>query len=126
MNRKAVGDLGETAVCRWLEQNGHTIRCRNFRIRGGEIDIIAERGGVLCFVEVRARRVGALASGDETVDPAKQARIIRAAYRYIEQQEIDEDAWTIRYDIASVELWQGAVISIDYLENAFDESDFSL
>ena len=68
MNRKAIGDLGETAVCRYLEQRGYTIRDRNFRIR----------------------------------------------------------AWYIRYDIAAAEYWQGEIISIDYLENAFDESDFSL
>ena len=126
MNRRAVGDLGETAVCRYLEERGYTIRDRNFCVRGGEIDIVAEQGEDLCFVEVKSRRVGSQESGDEAVDTAKQHRIIRAAYRYCEKREIDEDAWYIRYDIAVVNLWQGAVVDIDYLENAFDESDFSL
>ncbi len=126
MNRKAIGDLGETAVCRYLEQRGYIIRDRNFRIRGGEIDIVAEKGEDLCFVEVKTRSVGSPESGDEAVTVAKQRRIIRTAYRYCERKEIDEEAWYIRYDIAAAEYWQGEIISIDYLENAFDESDFSL
>ena len=126
MKPKTVGDLGETAVCRYLEQRGYTIRDRNFRIRGGEIDIVAESGEDLCFVEVKTRRVGSQEYGDEAVDERKQRRIIRAAYAYCERRNIDEEQWYIRYDIASVEIWQGEILSIDYLENAFDESDFSL
>ena len=126
MKPKITGDLGETAVCRYLEEHGYSIRDRNFRIRGGEIDIVAERGEELCFVEVKARRIGSQESGDEAVDRNKQRRIIRTAYQYCEKREIDEEAWYIRYDIAVVNMWQGIVCDIDYLENAFDESDFSL
>ncbi len=126
MNRRAIGTIGESAVCRYLEERGYTIRDRNFTVRGGELDIIAEKGEDLCFVEVKSRRAGSQESGDEAVDTAKQHRIIRTAYRYIEKYDIDETAWYIRYDIAVVTMWQGEVIDIDYLENAFDESDFSL
>ena len=126
MTPKAVGDLGEAAVCQYLEQRGYTIRDRNFRIRGGEIDIIAEKGEELCFVEVKTRRIGSPESGDEAVNTAKQHRIIRAAYSYCEQRDIDESAWYIRYDIAVAGFRQGGITDIDYLENAFDESDFSL
>ena len=125
MKSKTIGDLGENAVCRYLAQNGYTIRTRNFRIRGGEIDIVASRGEELCFVEVKTRRAGSPYTGDEAVDDRKQQRIIRAAYAYCQQYGIDEEAWYIRYDIACADYWQGEILSIDYLENAFDESDFS-
>ena len=126
MTAKETGDIGETAVCRYLESHGYTVRERNFRICGGEIDIIAEKGEDLCFVEVKTRRIGSQESGDEAVTEVKMRRIIRAARQYCENYDIDETAWYIQYDIAEVSMWQGEVIEIDYLENAFDESDFSL
>ena len=55
--------MGESAVCRYLMQQGYTIRKRNYRIRGGEIDIIAQKGEILAFVEVKTRYVS------ETVSP---------------------------------------------------------
>ena len=125
MNTRAIGNIGECAVCRYLEEQGYTIRDRNFCVRGGEIDIVAEKGEYLCFVEVKTRSVGSWETGDEAVTRIKMDRIIRTAYHYLEKREIDANDWYIRYDIASVELWQGVVVSIDYLEAAFDESDFS-
>lgn len=122
MKPTEIGKLGETAVCRYLEEQGYTVRTRNFRIRGGEIDIVASRGEELCFVEVKSRRIGTMDPGDEAVDRAKQRRIIRTAYRYLERENISDSDWYIRYDIAVVNLWQGVVMDIDYLECAFDES----
>lgn len=121
-----IGKLGESAVCRYLEEQGYTIRDRNFRIRGGEIDIVAARGEELCIVEVKTRRIGTMDPGDEAVDLRKQRRLIRACYRYLEKRGIDESQWYIRYDIAVVSMWHGSITDIDYLENAFDESDYSI
>ena len=126
MNRKAIGDLGEIAVCEYLKQNGYTIRDRNFHARCGEIDIIAVNDDVMCFVEVKTRRLDSWETGDEAVGRTKQNRIIRTAYRYIEKHDLHDEDWCFRYDIASVSYWQDTVTDIDYLENAFDESDFSL
>lgn len=126
MKPTEIGTCGEAAVCRYLEERGYTIRDRNFRIRGGEIDIVAVCGEALCIVEVKTRRIGTMESGVEAVDRRKQQRLIRACYRYIEKRGIDESQWNIRYDIAVVNMWQGRIIDIDYLENAFDESDYSI
>ncbi len=124
MKTTEKGKMGEDAVCRYLEARGYTIRDRNFRIHGGELDIVASRNDELCFVEVKTRRAGSQEHGDEAVDSRKQRLIIRAAYAYCEQLGIAEEEWYIRYDIASVTVWQGREADIDYLENAFDESDF--
>lgn len=125
MKTTKIGNLGESAVCRYLEARGYKILDRNYRIRGGELDIVAEHCDELCFVEVKTRRIGSMGSGDEAVDRRKQERIIRTAYRWCETHEIDETRYIIRYDIAVVDLLNGVVMDIDYLENAFDESGFS-
>ncbi len=124
MKPAQIGKMGEDAVCRYLVQRGYRIRSRNYRIRGGEIDIVAEKGRELCFVEVKTRRMGSMESGAQAVDRRKQRLIIRAAYIYCQAMDIDENAWFIRYDIAQVLTWQNTVVDIDYLESAFDETDF--
>ena len=66
-----IGRLGETAVCRQLEQQGYSIVRRNFCVRGGEIDIIAENGEYLAFVEVKTRKPNSLTSGFDDVTAKK-------------------------------------------------------
>ena len=125
MTTHEAGALGETAVAYYLEALGYEIVCRNFRIRGGEIDIIAKREETLCFVEVKTRRLGAMVSGLEAVDRRKQSLIIRAVHAFCEKYQIAEEDWYFRYDIAEVTTWNDRIIDIDYLESAFDESEFS-
>lgn len=120
-----TGNLGEEAVCRYLAGQGWEILARNFRISGGEIDIIARKGEDIAFVEVKTRMPGAMESGFDAVGKAKQRRIIRAGYRFCEKYDIGETDYYFRYDIAEVICLNGRILNIDYLENAFDESDFS-
>lgn len=124
MTPAEIGKMGETAVCRYLEAQGYIIRNRNFRVRGGEIDIVAEKGEELCFVEVKTRKLDSMVGGMESVDVRKQKLLIRAAYAYCQSMDIDENAWFIRYDIAEVTTWHDSIVNIDYLESAFDETDF--
>ncbi len=116
--------MGELAVGYYLEYLGYQILDRNFRIRGGEIDLIAAKQDTLCFVEVKTRKKNAPESGAEAVNARKQRLVIRAAYYYLEQKQLSEEDWYIRYDIAEVVTCCGRIIDINYLENAFDETDF--
>ena len=59
--RKA-GNIGEDAVCGFLVRHGYEIIKRNFTVRGGEIDIIAEKADIIAFVEVKTREHGSLTS----------------------------------------------------------------
>lgn len=52
-----MGRRGETAVCSYLMERGYKILTRNYRIRGGEIDIIAQKEEILAFVEVKTRKI---------------------------------------------------------------------
>ncbi|MBX3704274.1 MAG: YraN family protein [Steroidobacteraceae bacterium] len=62
-----------------LEHSGYRILRRNFRARGGEIDLVAEDGGTLAIVEVRYRAGGRFGGGADSITAGKQRRIVRAA-----------------------------------------------
>ena len=115
------GKAGEQYVCEYLMNSGWNIAARNYRIRGGEIDIAAEKGDVLAFVEVKTRRAGTLSDGAEAVTHGKQSRIIKTAGRYL--AEHPTDAGTIRFDTAFVTVAaedEPRVLGMEYIENAFD------
>lgn len=119
-NKRAIGQMGEEAVCRFLEQKGAEIICRNYTIRGGEIDIIARQSDILLFVEVKTRRPNALQSGAAAVDYKKQQRMIRTAEQYLLTHE--DALMQTRFDVAEVEYSGSFVRRIHYLEGAFDAS----
>jgi len=75
--RRARGDAAEERACRHLDRSGLTIVERNFRTRGGEIDIIAARRHTLIFVEVKAR--ANLDDAAEAVTERQKQRIVAAA-----------------------------------------------
>ena len=75
-------------------------------------------------MEVKTRKLNAAESGAEAVNHRKQQLIIRTAYRYLEMHDISEEDWYFRYDIAEVMTLHDRIVDINYLENAFDETDF--
>ena len=79
---RTAGTLGEDEAVRVLKKMGYKIIKRNFTVRGGEIDIIANDGEYTCFIEVRMRKSNSYGSPAETIDERKQRRIIRAAQLY--------------------------------------------
>jgi putative endonuclease len=91
---------------------------RNFRARGGEIDIIARDGNVLAFVEVRFREEDGHGLPEESVGSAKRKRIAAAARAYL--STIPPDSWReARFDVAAVD-GSGAAPVIRYYPAAFD------
>ena len=115
------GTAGENAVCEYLTKRGWKIAARNFRVRGGEIDIVAEKGDVLAFVEVKTRKFGSLSDGADAIDKTKRKCLIRAADRYIEKNTVS--AKTIRFDAALVTVTteeMPRVLETQYIEDAFD------
>jgi putative endonuclease len=81
--RFSEGTVGEAAAARYLTERGYHVLERNFRCRGGEIDLIALDGGTLVFIEVKLRRTLARGSPLEAVTPLKQARVRKAAQQYL-------------------------------------------
>ena len=119
-NKRDIGNLGEDAVCDYLRRTGAEILCRNFTVRGGEIDIIARQGELLLFVEVKTRRLNALQSGAAAVTPRTQQHLICAAEQYLLRYPCDLQP---RFDVAEVTYSGSFVRHIEYLAGAFDASD---
>ena len=116
--RAAAGRDAESLVCDQIEKQGMRVVARNFRGRGGEIDIVARDGDVLVFVEVRFREEGDFGAPEETVTPVKRRRIASAARAYL--STISPADWKdARFDVAAVE-GSGKAAAIRYYRNAFD------
>ncbi|MCI8336754.1 MAG: YraN family protein [Peptococcaceae bacterium] len=84
-NNKKTGNHGEDIAAAALEEQGYTIVARNYRKRYGEIDIIAQKGKTLYFVEVKTRKDAAYGNPLESVTPGKQRKIYRVAEAYLQE-----------------------------------------
>ncbi|WP_301100738.1 YraN family protein [Propionivibrio sp.] len=85
VSRKASdgGKLAEDLSARFLEQRGLAVLTRNFRCRGGEIDLVCRDGKAIVFVEVRLRRNDDYGGAAASITARKQRRIILAAKLYL-------------------------------------------
>lgn len=112
--RNQVGTIGEERVCAHLRGSGYQIVARNARVGRAEIDIIAERGRVLAFCEVRTRRRSSFIDPLATIDGRKQRRIRDAGLEWAMARGLT--ARTLRFDAASVTLEDERLV---YVEDAF-------
>jgi putative endonuclease len=88
-SRKKAGIDAEALAGRFLEAQGLTILERNYRVRRGEIDLIARDGATLVFVEVRLRSSARFGGAAESITAAKRARLVAAAQVYLLGQRGD-------------------------------------
>jgi len=111
-----LGQRGEDLAAAHLEEQGYVVCERNWRCQAGEIDIVAEDGGCLVFVEVRTRRGREYGSPEESVTPAKQARLAEVAQTYLQEHSWDGD-W--RIDVVAVEMASGGkLLRVELIKNA--------
>lgn len=103
MHPKLCGDFGEKLAVAFLKNKDYEIIERNFRVRGGELDIVAKApSGVLVFVEVKTRSSNEFGHGDESIGRMKIEKMIRAIERFLASyKESDPD---YRIDIIEIEL----------------------
>ena len=118
MNIGALGKKGEDMVTGFLIKNGHTILKRNYLCRFGEIDIIAQKGEMLLFVEVKTRKENSFVSPKEAVDSHKIARMIKASQDYL-SKTVEEVELQPRFDVAEVILKNDGKFHLNYIKNAF-------
>jgi putative endonuclease len=113
-----VGDAAENAVTAFLAAKGIRIVERNFRARGGEIDIVGREGDVLVFVEVRFRGGESFGAPEETVGLPKRRKIASAAKAYLSR--VPPDSWReARFDVVAV-VGTGPQAVIRHYPGAFD------
>ncbi|MEP0767017.1 MAG: YraN family protein [Fimbriimonadia bacterium] len=100
--KKAVGRIGEEVAVRYLESRGFRVLARNWRGPTGELDIIAEDGETLVFVEVRTRSRPSAVAPSEWFPISKRRKLLAAAWDYP-----SEDDRPRRFDVIGVTLGPG-------------------
>jgi len=120
--KDAPGARGESLAAKFLEAQGYQIECRNFRIKGGEADIIATHGGLVVVVEVKTRSSGRFGSPAQAVDGRKGRRVIRAGRAYCRTKGLSLSR--LRGDLVAVELPPGGGDpEIRHYQGALTDSD---
>ena len=114
----SLGRRGEELACKFLKKAGYKILELNYRGRLGEIDLVAEDGDCLVFVEVKTR--GSLACGHpfESIDSRKQHQLIRVAREYLAEQGAEERI--CRFDAVSVLCGGEQAPLVELIKNAFE------
>ena len=118
-DRSGLGLWGEEQAARHLESQGYQVTASRYRCREGELDLVAEGKGYLCFVEVKLRKDHHLAQALEFVTPAKQRKVRIAAQYYLLDHPTQLQP---RFDVIEVYAPQGrdtAQPEICHWENAF-------
>lgn len=117
---KETGRLGEEAAAAFLAAKGYRILDRNFRCKGGEVDIIARapHSGFLVFAEVKARRGTGFGLPQQAVNPFKQRQISKAALFWLSKNRLH--GCDARFDVMAVFLADDGNHKIEHIENAFD------
>ena len=118
-SRNELGAEGERRAADHLAARGYRIVGRNVRAGGVELDLIARRGSLVVFVEVKTRRAGGPGSGEDAVDARKQLRLLRGAAAWMHAQpraiaraRFDVVVWECSRDERN---WR-----LRHLEGAFD------
>jgi putative endonuclease len=115
-----LGREGEALAALLLTGKGYRIVARNYRTRGGEVDLVCLDGETVVFVEVKTRGPGSLARPDQAVTGTKQGRLVRAAAAFLSER----DWWErpCRFDVVAVVV-RGGTRTATHLANAFGVSD---
>lgn len=115
--RQNTGKLGEDLATVELWHQGYAILARRYRTRYGEIDIVAQDGDTVVFVEVKARRTDRFGTAAESVTPWKQRRIAAMALDYL--------AWSgrmespCRFDVVAIDGVASDKVTIQHIKAAF-------
>ncbi len=106
-DRRALGRAGEELAAAWYQAHGYEVVARNWRCREGELDVVARRGRLHIFCEVKSRSSDAFGVPAEAVGPAKRARLRRLAALWFAGQPAGREGGAgrggpVRFDVACV------------------------
>ncbi|OPY58193.1 MAG: hypothetical protein A4E55_01088 [Pelotomaculum sp. PtaU1.Bin035] len=118
IQRKLLGRQGEETAAQYLEKNGYSILCKNYRCRFGEIDVVAMDGDILVFVEVRSNSGDQFGLAEESITGRKQGKLRKLAWQYL--KKAGKTNCECRFDVIAI-LFDGEskVKRLEHIENAF-------
>jgi len=114
-----TGKRGEELAAACLREAGYRILDRNYRCLFGEIDIVAEEGGSLVFVEVKSRRSDAYGPPQLAIGRQKQKKISRASLHYLSEKRLNPRR--VRFDVVAIRMTP-AGNRVELIRDAFEFS----
>ncbi len=121
MNRRLLGQWGEEQSANYLRRKRFSITALNYTTRFGEIDVIAEKGKFVVFVEVKLRKSDGFARAAEFVDANKRRRLISAASMWLAENDTGKQP---RFDVIEIYAPEGTDTAkpvINHIVNAFGD-----
>ena len=101
MSSREEGARGEDFAIKTLKRRGYRIVERNYRNRLGEIDVVAEEGGCLVFVEVKKRNTPFFGEAVCAIDERKKRHLVRAALFYLKEHRCSDRS--VRFDVIGID-----------------------
>ena len=118
-SRLNIGKIGESLAVKHLKARGYRILAQNYRVRRGEIDLIAGDGEFIVFVEVKTRRSLKFGLPQAAVTLQKQRQISKVALAYLQAQNLLDAP--CRFDVIAIHLSpQLELLRLEQIESAFD------
>ena len=122
LERQLLGMVGEEIAARDLAARGYAILERRYRTEYGEIDIVAQHGDTLVFVEVRARATTEFGTAAESITEGKKRRVSRMAADYLARHHVGDRA--CRFDVVAIDNALSDAPEVTVYEAAFDAAGF--
>ncbi len=112
-----IGTLGERAATKWLRCNGFLIHDLNWRMGRYELDIVAERLGVIHIIEVKSRKLGGLTTPEEAMTKKKFNAFVIAARAYVAQHNIRQE---LQFDLIAVDVMDNNELRVRFVERVME------
>ena len=116
--KREVGNRGEELAVQFLKRKGIKIIERSYRVKAGEIDVIAKDRQTYCFIEVKSRSTDKFGTALEAVDSKKKKRMTRAALWYLQSRRLTESP--CRFDVVAIQQDGAEKPKIEWVQNAFE------
>ena len=110
-----TGKKGEAIAIEYLREQGYNILQTNWQSNHQEVDIIAEKDGILVIAEVKTRKSATYGNPETFVDRQKQKMLIKAANHYLARHKSNQE---VRFDIITI-LFSGNYYKLNHITNAF-------
>jgi putative endonuclease len=118
IDRQQRGRIGERIAVALLRQAGYTVLEQNVRCGRVELDIVAQEGTVLVFVEVKSRWSDSYGAPEEAITPAKRRNLLSAAGQYLRSRHLEDQEW--RVDVLALRLRGTSVLRWELFRDALE------